>query len=334
MSCKWLCAVYHTNAGILEEATMPLDPQVQALLDQLEVQGMPPFEEMSVPQARDAMAAFGDLQGEAEPVAVVSNVLAPGPAGQLPVRVYDPIPGTSLPLMVYFHGGGWVIGNVEVLDKPCRALANATQCVLASVEYRLAPETKFPGPAEDCYSATRWLAEHAGEFGADRSRLVVAGDSAGGNLAAVVSLMSRDRGGPQVAHQLLLFPVTAPARGTQFASYTDNAEGYMLTRGSMEWFWDHYLHSPEDGANPYAAPLYARELAGLPPATVVTAEFDPLRDEGVAYSGRLADAGIAVTAQTYDGMIHDFFLMAGAVDRTRELVTTIGEEMRKRFGSY
>jgi len=312
---------------------MPLDSQVQALLAELEQQGLPPFEQMSVPQAREVMGAFRDLQGEPEPVGEIRDVLAPGPAGRLPVRVYHPSPGTALPLMVYFHGGGWVIGNVEVLDKPCRALANATQCVVASVEYRLSPETKFPGAAEDAHAATVWLAEHADELGADRERLVVAGDSAGGNLAAVTALMSRDRGTPPIAYQLLLFPVTAPARGTAFASYADNADGYLLTRGAMEWFWDHYLSDPAQATDPYAAPLHAEDLSGLPPALVATAEFDPLRDEGRAYAERLADAGVAVTSTTYDGLIHDFFLMGGVVGRTRELLTDVGDATRKRFGT-
>jgi acetyl esterase len=312
---------------------MPVNPQVQALLSQLDAQGLPPFEEMSVPQARDVMNRFRDLQGEPAEIAEVREVLAAGPAGRLPVRVYHPAPGTPLPLVVYFHGGGWVLGNVEVTDIPCRALARAAGAVVASVEYRLAPETTFPGPAEDAYAATGWLAEHAGDLGADATRLVVAGDSAGGNLAAVAALMVRDRGGPGIAHQLLLFPVTAPARGSEFASYTENAEGYILTRGAMEWFWEHYLDAPGDGTNPYAAPLHAPDLAGLPPATVVTAEFDPLRDEGLAYARRLSEAGVPVTSATYDGMIHDFLLMSGAIDRARELTTWLGTELGEALGS-
>lgn len=311
---------------------MPVDPQVQALLEHLEAQGVPPFEQMNVSQAREVMSQFKALQAEPEEVAEVRNILVPGPAGRLPVRVYHPTSGTVLPLMVYFHGGGWVIGNVEVNDTACRALANATGAVVASVEYRLAPETKFPGPVEDAYAATRWLAEHAAELDADRNRLVVAGDSAGGNLAAVVALAARDRAGPQIAHQVLLFPVTAPARGSEFRSYTDNAEGYVLTRASMEWFWEHYLHSSEDETHPYASPLYARDFAGLPPATVVTAEFDPLRDEGLAYARKLSEAGVEVTSTTYDGMIHDFLLMSGAIDRAGELISWLGKELQTRLG--
>jgi acetyl esterase len=310
---------------------MPLKPDVQALLEQIEAQGMPPFDEMSVPQARDVVGAFRDLQGEPEPVAEIRDILVPGPAGELPVRVYNPAPGTPLPLLVYFHGGGWVIGNIEIVDKPCRALANAAQCVVASAQYRLSPETKFPGPVEDCYAVTSWLAEHAQEVGGDPDRVAVGGDSAGGNLAAAVTLMARDRGGPGIAYQLLIYPVTAPARGTQFASYRDNADGYLLTRGSMEWFWDHYLRSPEDAQNPYAAPLHATDLSGLPPAMVITAEFDPLRDEGRAYAERLQEAGVAVNAKTYDGVIHGFFWMGGVLEDGRGLLAELGKELRSHF---
>lgn len=312
---------------------MPLHPQVQALLEQFEAQGLPPFDQMSVPQARDVAGAFRDLQGEPEEVEEVRDILVPGPAGNLPVRVYDPAPGTPLPLVVYFHGGGWVIGNIEVVDKPCRALANASQCVVAAAQYRLSPETKFPGPVEDCYSVTRWLSERANELGADRNRLAVCGDSAGGNLAAAVALMSRDRGGPPIAYQLLMYPVTAPARDTEFASYRDNADGYLLTRGGMEWFWDHYLHSPEDGDNPYASPLRAADLSGLPPAMVVTAEFDPLRDEGAAYADRLQQAGVAVKHSRYNGVIHGFFWMGGVLEDGRAVLAEMGEELRKQFSS-
>ena len=310
---------------------MPLHPQVQTLLDEFSKQDVPPFEQLGVTQSRVVALAFRDLQGEPEDVAEVRDILAPGPAGQLPVRLYHPSPGTPLPLVVYFHGGGWVIGDVEIVDKPCRALANASRCVVASVNYRLSPETKFPGPLEDCYSATRWLAEQARALAVDPRRLAVAGDSAGGNLAAAVALMSRDRGGPKIAYQLLIYPVTAPAEGSPFASYRDNADGYLLTRRSMEWFWQQYLAAPKDSKSPYAAPLHASDLSGLPPAMVVTAEFDPLRDEGRAYAKRLQDAGVTVRAVHYEDMIHGFFWMAGAVDRGRDLIAEMGEELRRQL---
>lgn len=310
---------------------MPVLPQVQGLLEQMEAQGLPPFDQMSVPQARDVAMAFRDLQGEPEQVGEVRDLVVPGPAGQLPVRVYHPEPGTALPLLVYFHGGGWVIGNIEVVDKPCRALANASRCVVAAVQYRLAPETKFPGAPEDCHAATKWLAEHAGELGADGGRLIVGGDSAGGNLAAVVALMARDRGGPSVAYQLLIYPATAPM-STDFASRVDNAEGYLLTTPSMVWFWDHYLSSPADATNPYATPISASDLSGLPPAMVITAEFDPLRDEGAAYAERLQQAGVTVKTSRYNGVIHGFFWMAGVLDVGREVIAEMGDELRKQFG--
>lgn len=306
---------------------MPLDPAAENLLEQFRLQGTPPFEMMSVPEARDAAMAFRELAGEAQVVADVSNILTDGHAGQLPVRVYHPAPGTQLPLLVYFHGGGWVIGNVEVADKPCRALANATQCIVASVEYRLSPETKFPGPVEDCYTATRWLADHMRDLGAKPDLIGVGGDSAGGNLAAAVALMARDRGGPRIAYQLLLYPATAPARGSTFASYEENADGYLLTRASMEWFWDLYLAKPEDGENPYASPLKATNLSGLPSAMVVTEEFDPLRDEGQAYAKQLQDAGVPTKLVHYDGLIHGFFWMGGVFTQVKDLLGQVAEEL-------
>lgn len=312
---------------------MPLNPQAEMLLKQFDEQGLPPFEEMSVPQARDVSLAFRDLQGEPAPVPEIRNVLIPGPAGKLPARVYVPAGPGPHPVIVYFHGGGWVIGNVEVVDRPCRALANATGCTVVSVEYRLSPETQFPGPVEDCYAATQWVADNAADLGADPARVAVGGDSAGGNLAAAVALMARDRGGPSLAFQLLIYPVTAPAADSPFASYRENAEGYLLTRGSMLWFWDHYLASPGAATNPYASPLHADSVAGLPPALVVTCGFDPLRDEGEAYAERLRQAGVRVTATRYDDMIHGFFWMGGVLDRYQDLIAEISSEVRSALAA-
>lgn len=312
---------------------MPLNSQAQALLEEISKQGLPPFEQMSPTFARVVALSFRDLQGEPENVPEVRDILVPGPAGKLPVRVYHPAPGKALPLLVYLHGGGWVIGDIEVVDRPCRALANAGRCVVASVNYRLSPETKFPGPVEDCYAATVWLAAHAAGLGADPSRISVGGDSAGGNLAAAVALMARDRAGPKLAFQLLIYPVTAPAKGTTFGSYTENAENYLLTRAAMEWFWDHYLNDEEQGRNPYASPLLAADHSRLPPALVITAEFDPLRDEGIAYARKLQEAGVEVKTSHYEGLIHGFFWMAGAIDRGRDLIVEMGNELRARLGT-
>ncbi|MCZ7537548.1 MAG: alpha/beta hydrolase, partial [Acidimicrobiia bacterium] len=197
-------------------------------------------------------------------------------------------------------------------------------------DYRLAPESRFPAAPEDCFAATRWVSEHARELGGDPQRVAVAGDSAGGNLAAVVALMARERGGPALAHQLLVYPVTDHAFDT--ASYEANAEGYFLTRDMMRWFWGHYLGDSEEGSHPHASPLRAMELSGLPSATVVTAEYDPLRDEGEAYAERLAKAGVPTELRRYDGMIHGFFGMTHAIDRAREAIDYAAGALRKAFG--
>jgi acetyl esterase len=311
-----------------EEGSMPLDPQAQVLLEQMKAQGMPPFDQMTVAQAREAGLAFKDLEDEPQPVAKVEDHLIPSPRGELAlgVRVYTPTGEPPFPLLVYFHGSGWTIANVEVGDAPCRALANAAGAVVTSVEYRLGPEHKFPAPLEDCYLATRWVAEHAADLGGDADRLVVIGDSAGGNLAAAVALMARDRGGPKISQQVLLYPATNHSFDTP--SYQENADGYMLTRESCRWFWANYLNSDEDGRNPYASPLQADDLAGLPPAFIVTCEYDPLRDEGEAYGERLRAAGVPARVSRYDGMIHGFLWMGGVLDRTRHLIEKIAAEVR------
>jgi acetyl esterase len=242
----------------------------------------------------------------------------PGPAGDIPVRVYTPNGTAPFPLLVYFHGGGWVLGGIDTHDGTCRSLANGAGCVVVSVDYRLAPEHRYPAAAEDCCAATQWAAAHAAELGADARRVAVGGDSAGGNLAAVVALMARDRGGPALVLQLLIYPATDARFDT--ASYRDNADGYLLTAADMRWFWDHYLGDSGRGAEPYASPLRAADLSGLPPALVITAEFDPLRDEGEAYAKRLEDAGVASRLSRYDGMIHGFFGMGQMIDRANAAV--------------
>jgi acetyl esterase len=288
---------------------MPVHPEAQQLLDALRAAGMPPFEAMTVPQAREAAKGFLDLQGEPENIAV-DNRTIPGPAGDLPVRIYTPDGSAGRPLLVYFHGGGWVIGDLETVDKPLRSLALRSGVVVLSVDYRLAPEHVYPAAFDDSYAATVWAAQHAAELGADPAQVVVGGDSAGGNLAAAVALAARDRGGPQLAGQLLIYPVTDFDFTTR--SYVDNGEGYLLQRATMQWFWAHYLGAADLGKDPYAAPLRADNLVGLPPAFVMTCEFDPLRDEGEAYAARLRDAGVAVSARRYDGMLHGFLWTLGA----------------------
>ena len=284
---------------------MPLEASTQALLEQLAELGGPPLEEMEVPAARQM---YLDLN-PAEPITEVGRVedrAVPGPAGDVPVRVYTPRGGGDGAGVVYFHGGGWVIGDLQTHDELCRSLCEQVGAVVVAVDYRLAPEHRYPAAAEDCIAATAWVAENAATLGIDASRIAVAGDSAGGNLAAVVAQVCRDRGGPRLRFQLLLCPVVDHSFGT--ASYQENADGYLLTRPAMEWFWGHYLGDGGDGSEPLASPLNG-SLEGLPPAHVVTVEFDPLRDEGEAYAAALAAAGVETTSKRYDGQIHNFFAM-------------------------
>ena len=310
---------------------MSLDPQVKGVLDALAAAGMDALVDSSPAQARELFAG-GALPAGSEEVARVENRALPGPAGEIPVRIYTPAGGAApRPGLAYFHGGGFVIGSLDTHDGTCRQLANAAECVVVSVDYRLAPEHPFPAALEDCYAATRWIAERAGALGVDPARIAVAGDSAGGNLCAVVALLARERGGPALVHQLLLYPVTDYAFDTP--SYAENADGYLLTRAMMAWFWNHYLETEADGANPLASPLRAASLAGLPRAHVITAEFDPLCDEGEAYAARLVEAGVPTVATRYDGMIHGFFSMAGVLDAGKRALAEVAGELRKAFGS-
>lgn len=304
---------------------MPLDPNARGLLDQMEQQGLPPFEEMTVAQARDVIMGFKDLQAEPPPIAATQDRTIPGPAGELPIRVYTPDAPAPHPVLVYFHGGGWTVGNIDIADRPCRALAHATGSVVVSVEYRMGPEDKFPASFDDCYAATAWVAEHAAELGVDPDRLAVIGDSAGGNLAASVALQARERGGPRIAYQVLIYPVTDC--GVEYPSHQENGDGYLLTSAAMRWFWGHYLSDPAHGSDPRAAPIRATDLSGLPPALVVTCEFDPLRDEGEAYAERLRAAGGSVKLHRFDGMIHGFFWMSQVFPQTQELMDEIAREL-------
>ena len=308
---------------------MPLDPQAQAFLEHLAATGAPPLHELSVEQARQVIVTLFETQGEPEPIRAVQDCTIPGAAGEMPARIYTPHGTGPFPVLVYFHGGGWVIGNLEAYDATCRALTNAAGCLVVAMEYRLAPEHKFPAAPEDCYAAAQWVAAHAGALGSDPRRIAVGGDSAGGNLAAVVAQMARDRGGPALCYQLLVYPVTDHRYDTP--SYRDNAEGYLLTKDAMVWFWNHYLRSAADGSHPMASPLRAASLSGLPPALVLTAEFDPLRDEGEAYAARLREAGVAVTLRRYQGMIHGFFSLGAVLDQGKQAIQDAGATLRAAF---
>jgi acetyl esterase len=309
---------------------MPLDPQARALLDVMAAAGFPPTHTLSPPEAREVMLKRRAMTaGEPEPVGRVEDRLVPGPGGDLPIRIYRPDGEPPFPLLVYFHGGGWVIGSIETHDPNARSITNAAGCTVVSVEYRLAPEHKFPAGAEDAYAATRWAADNAAALGGDAARLAVGGDSAGGNLAAVVALMARDRGGPPLAFQLLIYPVIDYDFETP--SYRENGDDYQLTRADMAYYWRHYLADEAAARDPYAAPLRAPDLRGLPPALVITAEYDPLRDEGEAYAARLREAGVPTVCTRYPGMIHGFFGMPRVLDQARVAIAEAGSALRGAF---
>ncbi len=301
---------------------MALAPSVQSLLDDIAAGGDVRLEDMSAAEAREAFAGMALLDGEPVEMASVHDRSVPSSQGDVRVRVYRPREDGDLPVIVYFHGGGWVIGGLDTHDNTCRRLALAAECVVVSVDYRLAPENPYPAAPEDCYAALSWVSGNAATIGASADRIGLAADSAGGNLAAVVSMMARDRGGPSVSAQLLIYPVTDSSCAT--GSMAENAEGYFLTRAAMEWFWANYVGDRTRARSPYQSPLAADSLEGLPPALVITAEFDPLRDEGEAYARRLQEAGVAVQMRRYDGMIHGFISMAGALPEGVEAVRDAG----------
>ena len=309
---------------------MALDAQAQTLLTAMEAQGMKDFSEMEVAEAREVALAFIDLEGDPEDVADVADLSAPGPAGDIPLRVYRAPGEGPHPVLVYFHGGGWVIGDIDVADKPCRSLVNAIGATVISVGYRKAPEHTFPAAPEDCYAATVWIADNAATLGIDPARIAVAGDSAGGNLAAVVAQLTVARGGPALVHQLLIYP--AVDAGGEYASRVANGEGYLHTKSAMDWFYAHYLSTPDDVENPLASPIRAADLSGVAPATVITAGYDPLRDEGAAYAKALTAAGVSADHQHNATMIHGFWWMMGAIDHTRSSYQQAAANVRAAFG--
>ncbi len=309
-----------------------LDAESRELLEVFARDGVRPYDQMSVLQARAVVAGATRLQGPREHVEQVSDVLIDLGPGRMSARLYHPDPAGVLPLVVYLHGGGFVAGSVAVADRPCRALAIAAGCAVLSVEYRLAPENPFPVPIFDCLTAIRWVVDHASQHGLDASRVVVMGDSAGGALAASCALALRDAGDSPLIGQVLLYPTLRPTRGNPSASLQTNGEGYSMTRGSLEWFWEHYLAGSADGVNPLAAPLLARDFDGLPPTTVIVAEFDPLRDEGLDYARRLQDAGVPTRVHLIPGGLHGLWWMDKVLGQARELTGYLAADLRLRFG--
>lgn len=312
---------------------MPLDPQVAAFLQRVADLNAPPIQTLTPVQARKTVP---QIPPPYEPMAQIEDRQIPGPGGEIPIRIYTPLAAVSqagrgpLPVMAFFHGGGWMVGDVPSYEHLARVFANAMECIVISVEYRLCPEHPFPAGVEDCYTATVWAAANAQSLGGDPQRLVVCGDSAGANLAAAVSLMARDLQGPAIAYQQLIYPVADCNFETP--SYQQNAAGFMLTRAAMRWYWDAYLPDWPTSPHPYAAILRA-DLKGLPPAHVITAEFDPLRDEGEAFAERLQAAGVPVTFKRYDGMIHGFVRRTDLYDVAQTAIHDMAQAQHVAFGT-
>jgi acetyl esterase len=302
---------------------------MQAVRDRSERDDVPPLYTMSLAEARAAdLASIRQGGGEPEPVYEVTDLTIPGPGGELPLRLYRPARERPRPALLYFFGGGWVLGTIDTADGVCRSLANSSGALVVVVGYRLAPEHPFPAAIDDCYAAVRWVAEHAAEIGADPARLAVGGDSAGGNLAAGVALRAR-ADGPALAGQLLVYPNTDQLADDPSMRAADDR--FLFNRHSVAWYRQHYLTDPGDAAHPLASPLRADQLAGLPPALVITAEYDPLRDQGEAYARRLADEGVQVQLSRYPGMAHGFFTMTGAVDASRAAIAQASSALRAWF---
>ena len=305
---------------------MALHPQCKAFIDLLASAGGKPLEELPVAEARLAAGGLANFGGEERPVAEVQNRTIPGPAGPIAVRVYRPVLKETLPTLIYFHGGGFVICSLDTHDRECRNLANASGCAVISVDYRLAPENKYPAAVEDAYAAAQYVSEHAAEFGIDPQRIGVGGDSAGGNLATIVAIRSRERGGPLLKFQLLIYPLVDFADNSP--SMQQYAKDYFLTRESMDWFTDCYLPSRAIASEPSASPLNAADVRGLPPAMIITAECDPLRDQGEAYARKLQSAGVPVELKRYEGMIHAFFSFSGAIDTAKIAIADAASALR------
>jgi acetyl esterase len=311
---------------------MPLDPQAELVIGLVKQSGLPEFWQLTPDQAREQYLLRVGKLAPKEPIFRTTDRGIPGPGSELPIRIYQPRearPGEQLPVLVWFHGGGFVIGDLDTHDPACRMLANQADCLVVAVDYRLAPEFKFPAAVDDSMAAVRWVALHARELGGDPERIAVGGDSAGGNLAAVCALLARNEGHPRLAFQLLIYPCTAPEPETP--SHRKFAEGYVLTRNTITWFYKQYARSPKEFHDFRFAPLVADDLSNLPPALLLVAGFDPLRDEGVDYAKRMIEAGNRVTLVNYEGMIHGFYLMGAAVDAAKRAIAQSAQALKEAF---
>lgn len=307
---------------------MSLDPQMQGLLNAFGALKLPPYEELTAETFRALADAKRVTRGQGESLAEVSDRVIAGMDSDITVRLYRPHTVGVLPALVYFHGGGFVLGDLDSHDNLCRALSNRLGALVVSVDYRRAPEARFPAAFDDAWTAVQWVAEQATELSIDPSRLLVGGDSAGGNLAANVCIKARDCGGPAIAHQLLFYPVCD--NDLSRTSYREVGSGYFLETDMMRWFWEQYLTAPQDADKPYCCPLKTDDLSNLPPATLVVGGYDPLKDEGLAYIERLRVAGVAVHSLVYPGAIHGFMSYIGmlqlsdqALDETIDSLRTV-----------
>lgn len=307
-----------------------LHPEINGLLQEMGSAPMPTFSSLSPEGGREFIKGMFPEPEEPEPVGHIMDLSVTN--DDIPVRVYVPEREGPYSVLVYYHGGGWVLGDLDTYDATCRALTNEADSMVVSVDYRLAPEHKFPTPLEDCYKATQWVFDTAETLQVDTNNVAIGGDSSGGNLAAAVAQLARDRDGPSFTHQSLIYPVTDHSFDT--TSYEENAKGYLLTKDDMEWFWDHYLRNDIDGKNPYASPLRAQSLKDLPPATVITCGFDPLRDEGAAYASELEAAGVDVRHVNFDACIHgiaQFLIEPMDLTPSRELIDEVAADLRRSF---
>lgn len=312
----------------MSERDPDLDPQADALLAELDSGVAPPSSTLSVATGRALLEELFAVD-EPVPVADTTDLAIQGPNGPIPLRIYVPHGDEPFPVLVFLHGGGWVRGSLDAYDGPCRLLTEEFGGIVVSVGYRRAPEHPFPAGLEDCYAATGWTTRHAVDLGGDPDRVAIGGDSAGANLTAAVTLVARDRGGPELAHQLVVYPSINPPSVRWFDSYDENGTGYFLEMDSIEWYLDQYLPNEADLGNAYAYPLRARSLADLPDATVLTAGFDPLRDEGIAYVDRLSEAGVDVEHLHYDSQIHGFLSLYEHIDEGREAIDDVAERLRE-----
>lgn len=308
---------------------MPLDADAAAVLRALAAMPGPAFDDAADAVAIRAASDARRRPVEPTPLARVEELSIGGPAGPMRARLYvsATAPAAPPPVVMFFHGGGWVVCDLDSHDEICRRLARVSGWAVVSVAYRRAPEARFPEPLEDCYAATCWIAANGPALGLDATRLAVAGDSSGGNLAAAVALLARDRGGPGLLHQLLVYAPFAHRFDT--LSHAECAEGCLLTGAAMRWYWRQYLRDAEDGESPLAAPARAASLTGLPPATVVTAEYDPLRDEGEAFGRRMIEQVAGSMLRRYDGVMHGFLGMSGAVARSDQCMAFLGARLQE-----